>query len=449
MGKLVNLKYKLSQTQLIALGYIALILTGMLLLLLPVSTRPGNVTTAADALFTSTSATCVTGLVVYDTYTHWSTFGQCVILSLIQVGGLGFMTTMTLVAIFFRRKVGLQDRMMLMQSAGMLNLAGAVRLLRQIAFCTFGCELVGAILLSTRFIPRFGWAKGIYFSVFHAISAFCNAGFDLMGIRSPGSSLTTFVSDPVVNLTIMGLIVAGGLGFLVWSDLWGTRLHPKRFQLHTRIVLSTTFILILGGALLFFIFEQHYTLAGLSLKDQILASLFQSVTPRTAGFNTVDMGALSESGSTLTMMLMFIGGSPGSTAGGIKTTTLAVFILGTVSSIRRNHDTEVFRYRIDDSLVHQTSSIISIYFSLVLISTMLLCTIEPYGMEQIAFEVISAIGTVGLTTGITSSLCTFSRMVLCLMMFAGRMGGLTFMLILARKKAQAPLTRPAGRILIG
>lgn len=449
MKKLARIKYKLTQTQLIALGYAVIILSGALLLMTPAAARDGSVTRFPDALFTATSATCVTGLVVFDTFTHWTTFGQCVIMVLIQVGGLGFMTTMTLVAVFLRRKVGLQDRMMLMQTAGMLNLSGAVRLLRQIALCTFICEGLGALLLSIRFIPRFGVGQGIYFAVFHAVSAFCNAGFDLMGVLKPGSSLTLFAGDAIVNFTIMGLIVAGGLGFLVWSDLWGTRFNPRHFQLHTKLVLVTTGVLIFGGALLFWVFEDRNTLAGMPVGEKILASLFQSVTPRTAGFNTIDMGSMTESGNVLTMLLMFIGGSPGSTAGGIKTTTLAVFVLGTWSSMRASHDTEVFHYRVDEVMVHQTASIISIYFTTVLVSTMLLCTIEPYSAVKIAFEVISAIGTVGLTTGITSSLTVFSRMVLCLLMFMGRLGGLTFMLVLAQKRVQAPLTRPAGRILIG
>ena len=439
---MIHLKKKLTQTRLIALSFVGIIIMGTLLLMLPISSRAGTWSNPVDALFTATSATCVTGLVVADTYTHWTIFGQCVILVLIQIGGLGFMTLITTLAMVLHRKIGLQDRKILMQSTGNISISGSV--LGTVIF-----ESVGAIALSTQFIPLFGWKKGIYASVFHAVSAFCNAGFDVMGMKEAGSSLTFFVENPVVNLTIMALIVLGGIGFLVWSDVIRCRLRFRKLQLHSKLVVVTTAILIFGGWLLFYLFEQKHSMASLDTGGRLLASLFQSVTPRTAGFNTVQMSELSEPGTVLTTILMFIGGSSGSTAGGIKTTTIAVLLLSAIASARRDNNVNVFHYRLDHDTLRQASSIVTIYMILVMSAVLAICGIEQLPMKDVLFEVVSAVGTVGLSTGITPGLCGASKLILALLMYAGRIGGLTFVVMVSERKEQPPLTKPLGKILVG
>lgn len=446
---MIHLKKKLTQARLIALSFIGIIVVGTLLLMLPISSRAGTWSSPTDALFTATSATCVTGLVIADTYTHWTIFGQCIILILIQMGGLGFMTIITTLAMFLHRKIGLQDRKILMQSTGTISISGVVRLIRQVVCGTVIFESVGACVLATQFIPRLGLRKGIYASVFHSVSAFCNAGFDVMGMEEAGSSLTHFLDNPVVNLTIMALIVLGGIGFLVWSDMIRCRLRFKKLQLHSKLVVVTTAILICGGWLLFFIFEKNHSMAGLNTGERLLASLFQSVTPRTAGFNTVQMAELSEPGTVLTTVLMFIGGSSGSTAGGIKTTTIAVLALSAIASARRDNNVNVFHYRLGGDTLRQASSIVTVYIALVIGAVIGICAIEPLPMKDVLFEVVSAVGTVGLSTGITAGVSTASKLILALLMYAGRIGGLTFLVMVSERKESAPLTKPLGKILVG
>ena len=441
-------KLRLSPARLIALGFFVVILVGALLLTLPFASKDGS-SNFLDALFTSTSATCVTGLVVRDTFTGWSTFGQIVILLLIQLGGLGFMTVITLISFAIGKRVGLYDRKVLMQSAGNFSLSGIGELIRRIVPFAFVFEFVGAVLLAIRFVPDFGWGQGIYFSVFHSISAFCNAGFDLMGSRAPFSSLTAYVDDPFVSLTICVLIVVGGLGFLVWHDLARNKFHWKKYQLHTKIVLTTTAALILGGWLLFFVFERNASMAGMSGSERLLAALFQSVTPRTAGFNTVDMAALSEPGNLLTDIFMLIGGSPGSTAGGIKTTTVAVLILSAISSACGRTRVNAFRYSIDRDTIRQACSILTIYLTMALLAILAICAIEPVTLKESMFEVSSAIGTVGLSMGITPTLGIASRIIIILLMYAGRIGGLTFVLLFSERRTEPPVDRPNGKILLG
>ncbi|MDD6643640.1 MAG: TrkH family potassium uptake protein [Firmicutes bacterium] len=441
-------KLRLSPARLIALGFFIVILVGALLLTLPFASKDGSAN-FLDALFTSTSATCVTGLVVRDTFTGWTTFGQLVILLLIQLGGLGFMTVITLISFALGKRLGLYDRKVLMQSAGNISLSGIGGLIRRIVPFTFVFELLGAVLLAIRFVPDFGWLRGIYFSVFHSISAFCNAGFDLMGFRTPYSSLTAYVNDPIVNLTICALIVVGGLGFLVWRDMARNKWRWSKYQLHTKLVLFTTGVLILGGWLLFFVFERDASMAGLSVPQRVLASLFQSITPRTAGFNTVDMAALSESGNLLTNVFMLIGGSPGSTAGGIKTTTVAVLILSAITSARGRSRVNAFRYSIDRDTLRQACSILMIYLIMAITAILAICALEPITLPQAMFEVNSAIATVGLSMGITASLGIASRIILILLMYAGRIGGLTFVLLFSERRTEPPVDRPNGKILIG
>ena len=441
-------KLRLSPARLIALGFFVVILVGALLLTLPFASKDGS-SNFLDALFTSTSATCVTGLVVRDTFTGWTTFGQIVILLLIQLGGLGFMTVITLISFAIGKRVGLYDRKVLMQSAGNFSLSGIGELIRRIVPFAFVFEFAGAVLLAIRFVPDFGWGQGIYFSVFHSISAFCNAGFDLMGSRAPFSSLTAYVDDPFVSLTICVLIVVGGLGFLVWHDLARNKFRWRKYQLHTKIVLTTTAALILGGWLLFFVFERDASMAGMTIPQRLLASLFQSVTPRTAGFNTVDMAALSESGNLLTDIFMLIGGSPGSTAGGIKTTTVAVLVLSAISSACGRTRVNAFRYNIDRDTIRQACSILTIYLTMALVAILAICAVEPVTLKQAVFEVCSAIGTVGLSMGITPTLGIASRVIIVLLMYAGRIGGLTFVLLFSERRTEPPVDRPNGKILLG
>lgn len=440
-------KRKLSPTRLIAIGFFALIFVGAGLLMLPFASKTD--VTFLDALFTATSATCVTGLIVRDTFTTWTWFGQAVIITLIQIGGLGLMTVITLFSFAMGKKLALYDRKVLMQSAGNMQLSGVGGLIRRIVPFAFVVELIGAALLAIRFVPEFGWPKGIWFSVFHSVSAFCNAGFDLMGGKAPFSSLTSYAKDPVVTLTVAALIILGGLGFLVWRDVTENRLRWKKLQLHTKIVLVSSSVLLFGGWVLFLIFEWNASLDGLSVTQKLTAAFFQSATPRTAGFNTTDLNALSESGNLLTNVLMLIGGSPGSTAGGIKTTTVAVLLLSMLVSARGRRRVNAFRFRIDNDTLRQASSILHIYLSIAIVSLLVICALEPITVKQALFEINSAIATVGLTLGVTPKLCAASKILLMLLMYAGRLGGLTFAMVFTEAKTEAPIDRPAGKLLIG
>lgn len=446
-----SLRSKLTYTQIIVLSFLSLILLGALALTLPISSRSGEWTSFIDSLFTATSATCVTGLVVFDTYTHWSPFGQAVILLLIQIGGLGVMTCIATLALVLRRRISLGERRLLMQSAGSLQHSGVVQLLRRIVFGTALVELCGALLLSIAFIPKMGFASGLWNSVFHSVSAFCNAGFDLMGKYGEFSSLTSagLGDNPLVVLTLCVLIISGGMGFLVWGDLIKNRLHFKKFEVHSKIVLTCSAALIVIGTLFFFIFENHNALDGMSFFQKLMHSLFQAVSPRTAGFNTVSLSSLTVSGYLLVMILMFIGGSPGSTAGGIKTTTFVVLLLNALTSARRYGSITVFKRKLDQNTVAQAGAIVTVYTAAVLIAVMIIAMLEPFSLTQILFETISAVATVGLSTGITAELSPLSHLVLIVLMFAGRIGGLTFVLVLAERRINIPIDRPTVKILIG
>ena len=440
----------LTPSRLIAVGFLLVILAGAGLLMLPIASR-GEPAGFLDALFTSTSATCVTGLVVRDTFTGWTVFGQLVILALIQLGGLGFMTFITLTSMLLGKRLGLYDRKVLMQSAGNITLDGTAALIRKIIPFTFVFEFAGAALLSIRFIPEFGVLRGIYAAVFHAISAFCNAGFDLMGMRAPFSSLTAYVSDPLVSLTICMLIIIGGLGFLVWRDLVRCRFRWKRLQLHSKLVLTTSGILLLGGGLLFLGFEWNASMADLSIPEKLLASFFQAVTPRTAGFNTVDLSKLSDSGNLLTDFLMLIGGSPGSTAGGIKTTTVAILYLTCWSVLKGTEDTECFRRRMPAANVRTAFSVLTVAGTAVLTGTMLILVLEHTGLIPAFYEVVSAVGTVGLTAGLTPVLTTAGKLVIIVLMYMGRLSPVTLALLFASryKKHGKGRKLPEERIMVG
>lgn len=441
--------HRLNQVQYIALGFFFIILAGSLILTLPIASQSGEWTPFLNSMFTATSATCVTGLVVYDTFTHWNVFGQLVILLLIQIGGLGFITVGVGFSMAFRRRIGLRQRDLLKESINAMEIGGIVKLSRKIFIGTALCEGVGALLLATRFIPEFGLVKGIYYSIFHAISAFCNAGFDLMGGQQPYASFTAYATDPVINITLMLLIIVGGLGFVVWSDVVSKRFRWKNYCLHTKMVISVTLLLIFGGALFLFLFEQGGTISGMSTGDQILASLFGSVTARTAGFNTVDTGALKPESKLLTTALMFIGGSPGSTAGGVKTTTIAVILIYVISNLRGESGCNVFHRRIGDEVIKRASMVFCLNLFLGLTSVTLILATSNLRMSDVLFEVYSAISTVGMTTGITRDLNVVGRIVIIILMYCGRIGSMTFALSLVAKPEAKGLSLPEEKITIG
>lgn len=443
-------KFKhLSGMQLIALGFFLLIMTGALLLMLPISSRTGEVTPFLSALFTATSASCVTGLIVYDTYTHWSLFGQLVIITLIQIGGLGFITIGTAVSLILRKRISLKQRGWIKESFNVLDIGGVVRLIKLVLKGTFFFEGIGALLLFTRFYPTMGLAQGIYYSIFHSISAFCNAGFDIMGKYEPYSSFTAYYNDPVVSFTICGLILIGGLGFIVWSDLAKNKWHVRKYALQTKMVLSVSAVLVFGGALLFYIIEGNRLYADMDPLGKICSSFFNAVTPRTAGFNTTDTGALSEGGKLLSIILMFIGGSSGSTAGGIKMSTFFVLLLHLRSTMQRTNGTNIFGRRIEDSTITKASAVLCTYLFLCVAATLAICGMQNFPIGDTFFEVVSAICTVGMTTGLTGSLNGISQLILIFLMYVGRLGSLSFALSFTDHKKPSHIMQPVERINIG
>ena len=435
-----------TNVEILALGFAIVILVGTFLLLLPISS---NHTDFLDALFTATSATCVTGLVVYDTATHWTLFGQIVILILIQIGGLGFITIGVFLATYLKKKISLRQRGLIEESVSSLKLAGGVKLVKHIIKGTFLFEGIGAVILSLVFIEDFGLLKGIYLGIFHSVSAFCNAGFDLLGIIEPYGSLTPYASNIVVNITIMILIIIGGLGF-VWQDLYEKKLHFRNYLLQTKIVLITSFIFIFGGAFLFYIFEYQHALASLSSEEAILASFFQSITCRTAGFNTIDVSHLKPATSLLMMLMMFVGGSPGSTAGGIKTTTFAVLIIFVYSTMTNKSEANAFNRRFDSKTIKKACSVFLINFIFIIISSFIIFNDQPHlPMQDTFFEIFSALGTVGISTGITRVLSMTSKITIILLMYCGRVGSLTLALSLSKKKKISNCKNPVEKISIG
>ena len=433
----------------ITLGFFAIIFVGTLLLMLPFSTRDGQSTSFINAFFTATSATCVTGLVTYDTFLHWTLFGQIVILIMIQIGGLGFITFGVYGMMLFRKKIGLRSRELIHDSLNSMHVGGGVRLVKRILTGTLIFEGAGAVVLSLRFIPEMGYAKGIYFGIFHAISAFCNAGFDLMGEQGSYSSFCNYSGDITVNIVLILLIVIGGIGFTVWNDIYKNKYHVKRYMLHTKIVLVTTLVLLAGGTVFFWFSESNGLFAAMSVKDRLIASTFSSVTPRTAGFNTIDTASLSQAGKAFTMLLMFIGGSPGSTAGGIKTTTAAAIVFFIVSYVRREKGCNVFKRRIDDDIIKKASTVFFVNLSLAIGSVLLITLGQQLSLTDVAFEVFSAIGTVGMTTGITRDLNLASKLIIIFLMFCGRIGSLSFAISFLDRKRVPDVRYPTEDIIIG
>lgn len=443
-------KQKWSTTKIIAVGYVLVITIGTILLMLPVSGRNHEPVPFMDAWFTATSATCVTGLVTHDTYTYWSSFGQAVLLVLIQIGGMGFMTIAISAMTLTRKKIGLSKRLLMKESVGAPQVAGVVRMSRLILGGTVFFEGLGALLLSFYYIPRLGFGKGLYFSVFHSISAFCNAGIDLMGYYQPSSSLITAADSYLVGITIAGLILVGGIGFLVWEDALRWKWHISRYRLHSKVVLAAAVALVAGGTLFMFLFEYGKpSMEGKNLGEQILCSFFQAVTPRTAGFNTMDLNQLSPSSQMLMVCLMFIGGSPGSTAGGIKTTTMTILLLTIWTEFKKRKDVELFKRRVEGEVIRHAACILMFYGSLAFVSSMIICAVEGIGAKEVIFEVVSALCTVGLSLGITAEVGTLSHIILILLMFIGRVGGIIILIAFSSRLSAIPSKLPAEKIAVG
>ncbi|GMX61440.1 TrkH family potassium uptake protein [Paenibacillus elgii] len=451
MMKSIAKKIELTPPQILVIGFAAIILLGATLLSLPISSASGQPTLFIDALFTATSATCVTGLVVVDTGSHYSMFGQIVIISLIQVGGLGFMTMATLFAFVLRKRISLKERLILQEAMNQGSMEGIVRLIRRVIVYSLTIEFVAAVIFSIRWSFDLGIAKGIYFGIFHAISFFNNAGFDLFGsVVAPFTSLTTYADDWIVNIVSMALIILGGIGFVVMSDVVDYRKH-KRLSLHSKVVLSATGLLIIVGAVVIFIFEftNQKTLGSLNWSGKILASFFQSVSPRTAGANSVDIGAMRQASQFFIIILMFIGASPGSTGGGIKTTTFTTLIGAMIAMIRGKEDIVLFHYRLGKDRILKAITLTMIALFLVIFVTMLLTTTESQSFLKLLFEVTSAFGTVGLTMGVTPELSFFGKIMISLTMFAGRLGPLTLAYALGPKAEKELYRYPEGKITIG
>ncbi len=434
-----------SPFRVIIFGFLLVIFMGSVLLMLPVSTKTGQCTPFLDALFTSTSAVCVTGLVVHDTATYWSNFGQAVIILLIQIGGLGVITVAGAFAILSGRRIGLMQRSTMQEAIAAPNVGGIVRLTGFILKTALAVELLGAMLLFPVFYREFGPLKGVWYSLFHSISAFCNAGFDLMGVKAPFSSLTDYADNPIIAIVIALLIVIGGIGFLTWADIRTNGPHFHKYRMQSKVILTVTGTLILLPTLYFFLFE--FTQAPIG--ERVLLSFFQAVTPRTAGFNTADLTMLSETGQFVMIILMVIGGSPGSTAGGMKTTTLAVLLANALAVARRREHPGFFNRRISNEVVAQASTILIMYLVLFLTAGLVISRVENLPVLTCLFETASAIGTVGLSLGITPQLSCISHLLLIALMFFGRVGGLT-LIFAALSHVQGNSTRlPQERITVG
>ena len=420
---------KLAPTQIIAIVFALIILIGALLLNLPVSARDGVSCGLLPAFFTATSATCVTGLVLFDTWSQWSGFGQTVILLLIEIGGLGFMSAASLVGFLLRRKIGLKQRMIMAQALSMNDMAGVVRLQKWVLTGSLSVQGVGALVLFFRFWPEYGAAKAAAWGVFHSVSAFCNAGFDIFGSIAPGDSIITFNSDPVVCITLMLLVVIGGLGFFVWEEV-ATKRRWRQLSVYSRLVLLTSGTLILAGAVLFCLLEWNNpaTLGAMSVPQKILNGFFQSVTVRTAGFDSIGQAGMTDAGKALSTVLMFIGGSSGSTAGGVKTVTMVVLLLFLGTRARGKKTVTVFRRTIPDDKVLDAMAIASIVIALALFGGIFLCATSPIGFTDALYESVSALATVGLTAGVTPNLSVASQLLIILYMYFGRVGVLTISL---------------------
>jgi len=445
------IRFNLTPPRILVVGFAAIVLLGAFLLMLPISNADGIPLPFLDALFTSTSATCVTGLIVVDTGTHFTVFGQVVIMLLIQIGGLGFMTMATLFALALKKKISLKERLILQEALNQGSMEGIVRLIRKVILFAVCIEGTAAVLFSVRWAFDLPLGKAIYFGIFHAVSFFNNAGFDLFGsVSGPFSSLTSYVGDPIINLVSMLLIILGGIGFIVLSDLVEYK-RTRKLSLHTKIVLTMTGLLIVIGTVVIFIFEftNTRTLGSLNGWEKFWASLFQSVSPRTAGANTIDIGAMRQASQFFMVLLMFIGASPGSTGGGIKTTTFAILIGAVFAMIRGKEDIVIYRYRLAKDRIFKAVTLTLLSLFLVIIVSMILSTTEDHSFLMILFDTTSAFGTVGLSMGLTADLSDIGKVLLSLTMFAGRLGPLTLAYALGPKNERELYRHPEGKITIG
>lgn len=445
--------WKIGWAQLIALGFAALILVGALLLCLPISSRTGEFTSPVDAAFTAVSASCVTGLITVDTATHWNAFGQVVILIMIQIGGLGFMTTAVLLSLIFKRSITPKDRMLVAMSYNLNSYDSISVLIKRIVIGTLSIEGVGAALLAIRFIPDFGVAEGIYKSIFHSISAFCNAGFDIIGTEPDITSISHYATDPLVNLTLASLIILGGIGFLVWSDVINFASKRRRLSVYSRFVITVTLILLVLGTALTAIMEWNNpaTIGSFSAPQKILASFFQATTWRTAGFAMVENGLLHESTQYLGMVLMFIGGASGSTAGGVKVATFGIVIFAVWCVAIGKKKTVLFGRSVSDNAFVRATAVIVVQLIAAACGVILLNVFNDFSMKEILYEVISAVSTVGLTLGITFDLSAASKVVIMLLMYFGRVGILTvtYAVLKSQSSKEEHISYPDANMLIG
>lgn len=440
-----HIKEKLTSFQIIILGFAGVITLGTLLLMLPISSQSQVFTPFHKALFTATSSVCVTGLVVVDTATYWSYFGQAIILILIQIGGLGVISVASVLVMLAGRKISLMQRQTMQNAMSAPQVGGVVRLTRFVFKTAFLIELLGILALLPVFCKKYG-VEGIWMSVFHSISAFCNAGFDLMGSKTgPFSSLTSFQGSPYPTIIFCLLIIFGGIGFLTWNDIATKKLNIKEYRMQSKVIVVTSLVLIVVPAVLFFLWD----FASLPVKDRICASLFQAVTPRTAGFNTADYSGMTDGGRAVSMMLMLIGGSPGSTAGGMKTTTLAILFANTIAVFKKRKNANYFGRRIEDTVIKNATTIFFMYLTLSMFGAIAISTIEALPLNKCMFETMSAIGTVGLTLGITSELGIISQLILIALMFFGRVGGLTLIYATFSHKDCYTSKYPVENIMVG
>lgn len=441
----INRKKRLSPFQIIILSFAAVILLGAFILMLPFSSAAGEVTSFSDALFTSTSSVCVTGLIVHDTAAYWSAFGQGVILILIQIGGMGVITAALFLMVISGKKINLMHRSTMQGAVSAPNMGGIVKLTLFIMKMIFLTEAVGALAMMPVFCSDFGLGRGIWMAVFHSISAFCNAGFDLMGVEAEFSSITGYSDNLVINTVIMLLIITGGLGFTTWNDIKTNKFRLYKYRMQSKVILCTTGILILLPAVYFFFFEFQ----DVEMGERILLSSFQSVTTRTAGFNTAELTAISEAGCFIMILLMVIGGSPGSTAGGMKTTSLAVLFSSMLSVVRHDGYAHLFGRKISEDIIRDAVALLIMYMTLFLAGGIIICRLEGLPLLTCLFETASAVGTVGLSLGITPGLCTASRIILIALMFFGRAGGLTMVYAVVSNMQKNFGKLPQEKIMIG
>ena len=443
--EIIHRKRRLSSFQIIISGFAGVILLGALLLMLPISTNGRNVTPFNKTLFTATSAVCVTGLVVQDTGSYWSTFGQAVILALIQIGGLGVVTVAASFALLSGRRISLMQRSTMQDAISAPKVGGIVRLTRFILRGTFLIELLGALAMLPVFCRDYGW-RGIWMAVFHSVSAFCNAGFDILGTENNlYPSLISYAGSPIINITIMLLIVIGGIGFLTWDDICENKLHFRRYRMQSKVILVTTAFLLVLPAIFFFFVD----FSSLPIGKRVLASFFQSVTPRTAGFNTVILSDMTGASQAVMIFLMMIGGSPGSTAGGMKTTTLAVLVANAAATFRQRESAQFFGRRIECGVVKTAATVVTMYLALFFCGAIFISVYENLPLSSCLYETASAVGTVGLTLGITPQLHIPSQMVLIVLMYLGRVGGLTLIYAALSGKKATGAKLPQEKITIG